>query len=120
MALSIQEAVHHTGVTAHTLRYYERIGLIVDVDRDDVGHRRYREQDLRWIDFLTKLRSTGMGIERMLTYARLLREGPHTADARAQILEDHRDAVQERIRELQTHLGVIDKKIMMYRNGEMK
>ena len=117
--VGIQQASQQTGVTAHTLRYYERIGLIVDVPRDGIGHRQYGERDLRWVTFLTKLRLTGMPIQDMLTYARLMREGPDTADERAALLESHRQAVVQRMNELQGHLDVIHRKIEMYRSGEL-
>ncbi|MEZ4316239.1 MAG: MerR family transcriptional regulator [Myxococcota bacterium] len=118
-AVGIQEAAQQTGMTAHTLRYYERIGLIVDLERDEAGHRRFSDENLRWLVFLTKLRRTGMHIRQMVRYAELLREGSHTAAARAQLLEDHRDEVLERIAELQSHLGVLDAKIQMYRTGAL-
>ncbi len=119
MDLGIRETARETGVSAHTLRYYERIGLIADVPRDDAGHRRYGSDQLRWIVFLTKLRRTGMHIRQMQRYAELLRQGPHTADDRAALLEAHRAEVIARIDELQDHLAVIDTKIGLYRSGEL-
>jgi DNA-binding transcriptional MerR regulator len=58
--LTISDAARHAGVSAHTLRYYERAGLLARVERAGSGHRRYDEADLRWIGFLMNLRSTGM------------------------------------------------------------
>jgi DNA-binding transcriptional MerR regulator len=71
--ITIQEAAQRSGLTAHTLRYYERIGLIHEVGRDVSGHRSYAEQDLEWLAFLTKLRTTGMPIADMCRYAELRR-----------------------------------------------
>ena len=73
--LTIQEAAAETGLSIHTLRYYERIGLIHPVDRATNGHRRYTPGDLGWIDLLKRLRATGMPIQRMQQYAALQRQG---------------------------------------------
>ena len=68
-SLSISDAAPVTGLTAHTLRYYERAGLMMDVDRAVAGHRRYSEADLGWIELITKLRATGMPIRKVREYA---------------------------------------------------
>lgn len=117
MELGIQQAAQEVGISAHTLRYYERIGLITDVPRDPAGHRRYDEDRLRWLDFLTKLRSTGMPIQGMLRYAELMRAGGDTVPARTTMLEEHRDALKARIDELNAHLAVIETKIGNYKTG---
>lgn len=112
--LSIQQAALVTGLSAHTLRYYERIGLLAGVGRDASGHRSYSPDDLTWIGFLNCLRATGMPVARMQEYTLLLRQGEPTADARRAILEAHRRDVQATIRELTRHLGAIDEKIRRY------
>src|SRR5687768_10049306 len=74
--MSISQAARATGVSAHTLRYYERAGLMLDpVDRAESSHRRYTEGDLGWITLLTRLRGTGMPIRRIAEYAELVRAG---------------------------------------------
>ncbi|MEU4544121.1 MerR family transcriptional regulator [Nonomuraea dietziae] len=113
--MTIQEAARRSGLSAHTLRYYERIGLIHSVDRDGKGHRDYTEEDLAWLDFLTKLRSTGMPISDMCRYADLRRQGPHTAGERQRMLETHRVRVAARIAELSQDLEVLDYKINFYK-----
>lgn len=112
--LTIQEAAGATGLTDHTLRYYERIGLVAPVARDAAGHRRYTERDLGWIGFLNCLRATGMPIARMQEYAALLRDGDATRDQRHAILTAHQAAVRAQIEELQRHLGAVDEKIRRY------
>ncbi len=112
--ITIQEAAARTGLTAHTLRYYERIGLIDEVRRGTDGHRRYDADDLVWLEFLTKLRSTGMPIRDMSRYAELLREGDQTTVARKELLEAHRVRVADRIAALQQDLKVLDYKIDTY------
>jgi DNA-binding transcriptional MerR regulator len=113
--MTIQEAAQRSGLSAHTLRYYERIGLIHSVGRDGSGHRDYVEGDLQWLEFLTKLRTTGMPIADMCRYAELRRMGPDTADARRVMLELHRERVRSRIAELTQDLKVLDYKIDHYR-----
>ena len=73
--LTIAEVAERTGLTRHTLRYYERDGLMLGVDRAGSGHRRYSERDLGWIELITKLRATGMPIREVRRYAELVRDG---------------------------------------------
>ena len=95
------------GLTAHTLRYYERIGLIHAVARGTDGHRRYSAHDLAWVDFLTRLKATGMPISRMLEFAVLRREGDSSVPARRALLEAHMDEVRSHIGELESCLAVL-------------
>ncbi|TYB67735.1 MerR family transcriptional regulator [Nonomuraea sp. PA05] len=115
--MTIQEAAQRSGLSAHTLRYYERIGLIHSVGRNSSGHRDYAEEDLRWLEFLTRLRTTGMPIADMCRYAELRRMGPETAGERRRMLELHRDRVSSRIAQLSQDLEVLDYKIDNYRRG---
>jgi DNA-binding transcriptional MerR regulator len=112
--MTISEVAAASGVTAHTLRYYERIGLISGVPRASSGHRRYGPEQLRWIEFLRRMHATGMPIRRMQQYARLVRAGDTTVTARRALLMEHRAAVAGRIAELEANLAIIDKKIRMY------
>jgi DNA-binding transcriptional MerR regulator len=112
--LGIAQAASMIGLTAHTLRYYERIGLAAQPPRGPDGRRRYTEKNLDWLRLVTRLRSTGMSIAEMCRYAELVRAGPATVAERRELLISHRDAVQQRIVELQGDLAVIDTKIQMY------
>jgi DNA-binding transcriptional MerR regulator len=112
--LTIQEAAAQTGLSAHTLRYYERIGLIHPVDRAASGHRRYTAGDLGWIDLLKRLRATGMPITRMQQYAALQRKGDSSMPERLRLLEAHRASVLDQIAALQENLAVIEYKIGYY------
>jgi len=112
--LGIAQAASIIGLTAHTLRYYERIGLAAEPPRGPDGRRRYTEKNLDWLRLITRLRSTGMSIAEMCRYAELAREGPATVVERRELLQSHRDTVQQRIIELQRDLAVIDKKIENY------
>lgn len=111
---TISEVVAFTGLTAHTLRWYERIGLMPHIDRSHTGQRRYRNRDLRWLALVGKLRLTGMPVADMVRYAELVREGEHTFAERQELLEQTRRDVRARIAELQDTLAVLDHKIDVY------
>jgi DNA-binding transcriptional MerR regulator len=113
--LTISDAARASGVSAHTLRYYERAGLLDPVDRAGSGHRRYAEQDLVRIQFLMRLRATGMPIRQIREYADLARRGEDTEDARMAMLVAHRDAVRSQLEETARHLDLIEHKIDFYR-----
>jgi DNA-binding transcriptional MerR regulator len=114
--LSIAGAARRSGVSVHTLRYYERAGLVVTpVDRTQSGRRRYQEEDLKWISICTKLRSTGMPIKAIRRYAQLVSAGPGNEQERLALLEAHRADVTARLAEVQEHLKLIDHKIDVYR-----
>jgi len=116
--VTIAEAARRTGVSAHTLRYYERAGLVVSpVDRTSGGRRRYRQLDLKWITICTKLRATGMPIKGLRRYAELVAAGPGNEADRLALLEDHRAEVLARLAEIQENLKVIDHKIAVYRGS---
>jgi DNA-binding transcriptional MerR regulator len=114
-SLTISDAARASGVSAHALRYYERAGLLDPVDRAANGHRRYAEEDLARIQFLTKLRSTGMPIRKIREYAELMRQGDDSHEARLALLEAHRVAVRQRLAETERNLELIDRKIDYYR-----
>ncbi|MGV9901873.1 MerR family transcriptional regulator [Streptomyces sp. NPDC003388] len=111
---TISEVVACTGLTAHTLRWYERIGLMPHVDRSHTGQRRYTNRDLDWLEFVNKLRLTGMPVADMVRYAELVREGESTYAERQELLESTRRDVLARIAELHDTLAVLDRKISFY------
>jgi DNA-binding transcriptional MerR regulator len=113
--LSISEVAEATGLTAHTLRYYERAGLMLhEVDRASSQHRRYSTADVNWIVFLTRLRSTSMPIARMLEYVELVRRGDETVEARRDLLVMHRVSVAAQQETIAQSLAAIDYKINTY------
>ncbi len=116
---TIAEAAERTGVSTHTLRYYERIGALREPpERAASGHRRYTERDLSWITLLTRLRATGMPIATMLRYTDLAREGASTAAQRKELLIAHRAEVAARVEQLREDLKLIDYKIDLYEEIE--
>lgn len=114
MTYAIAEAAHRSGLSIDTLRYYERISLIDPPARDSGGRRVYTDEDLNWLLFLTKLRTTGMPIKLMREYARLRHLGESSVAARKQILQEHRADVRARIDELRSCVEVLDYKIDNY------
>ena len=114
MPVKIGQLAKLSGLTGHTIRYYERIGLLPRARRDRSGQRDYAAAILAWIEFLGRLKTTGMPIREMLVYARLRAEGASTADERRALLERHRVGVRRRLSELQASLLVLDEKIAGY------
>ncbi|MBA2396367.1 MAG: MerR family transcriptional regulator [Ktedonobacteraceae bacterium] len=114
--LTIQQMAQVSGLSAHTLRYYERAGLMKQhVGRDDAnGYRYYTQEDVNWIEFIKRLRATGMPIRDIQRYADLLGQGDHTVSARMQLLKQHRQRVEEHLHEVELHLSSINKKITYY------
>jgi DNA-binding transcriptional MerR regulator len=114
-SLSIAEAARQSGLSAHTLRYYEQIGLIGRIERRG-GARRYGADDMRWLDLLVRLRATGMSVRDMQRYARLLRQGnaPDNVAERQAILEAHAARLEADMRLLTETLAYIRGKIRTY------
>ncbi len=117
--LSISDAATATGLSPHTLRYYERAGLMLTpVDRASSSHRRYSDADISWVQFLSRLRSTGMPIATIRTYTELVRAGEATVDERLELLLRHRITVLAQLDEITASLAAIDYKIAVYRQKE--
>ena len=115
---SIQQVADLSNTSSHTLRYYERIGLIFDVNRASSGHRRYSDSDLEWISFLKQLKRTGMPLEQIKKFAELRRQGDVTARQRRKMLEVQREATKQQIQTLTDCLKMIDYKINRHRKKE--
>jgi len=113
-ALSIAAAAEVSGLSVHTLRYYERTGLLEPVSRNGSGHRRYRAADLERIAFLTKLRATGMPIREVRRYAELLKAGEATNEERLALLEAPRHNVLAGLETTARNLELIEWKIRFY------
>jgi DNA-binding transcriptional MerR regulator len=116
--MKIGELARRSGLTAHTIRYYERIGLLPYADRDRSSQRDYDASILTWIEFLGRLKTTGMPIREMLRYAALREQGAGTEPERRAQLERHREQVRARIAELNACLLVLDTKIAGYAGAE--
>ncbi|HEY8466559.1 MAG TPA: MerR family transcriptional regulator [Solirubrobacterales bacterium] len=113
--LTISEAAEAAGMSVHTLRYYERAGLMPRVTRNGSGHRRYTRRDVDWLILVNKLRKTGMPIRRIREYAAMVRAGEGNEAERLELLERHRAEILARVAELQANLEAVDYKINLYR-----
>lgn len=118
IGLTIQEVARHTGLTPHTLRYYEKIGLIAPVSRSSARQRVYAEADLAWVEFLVRLRATRMPIRHMQAFSRLRAMGEATVGQRRELLELHLAELLGHIEEMQAGAKEIAKKIAYYRTQD--
>jgi DNA-binding transcriptional MerR regulator len=112
--MKIGQLAKRSGLSAYTIRYYERIGLLPRADRDRSGQRDYDASILTWIEFLDRLKTTGMPIRDMLRYAALRESGVGTEAERRALLERHRENVRAHVADLQACLLVLDTKIAGY------
>ncbi|KRE13191.1 MerR family transcriptional regulator [Bosea sp. Root483D1] len=118
--MKIGELARRSGLSAHTIRYYERIGLLPYADRDRSRQRDYDASILTWIEFLGRLKTTGMPIREMLRYAASREKGSGSEAERRALLERHREQVRARVAELEACLLVLDTKIAGYADIEKR
>ena len=118
--MKIAEVSEQYGLSADTLRYYERVGLIPPVNRSESGIRDYNELDLRRVDFIKCMRSAGLPIEVLIEYVGLVQEGDKTIEARKDILKEQRALLTARMKEIQKTLDILDHKIEVYENAVLK
>lgn len=114
LTMNIKEASEKSGVSADTIRYYERIGFIPPVHRNENGVRKFGAEDLRWIQFSRQMRRAGLSIEALIDYLALFREGEHTLEARVELLKEQRVDLKNRINIMQEALDRLDFKINNY------
>lgn len=118
--MTIAEVTRKYGLTADTLRYYERIGLVPPVHRTPSGLRDYDEGDLRWVEFIKCMRGAGVSIETLVEYVSLFRQGTNTIAARKNLLIEQRQQIQSRIDELQKVIERLDHKLDGYEERMLK
>lgn len=114
--LTVAEMSNATGVSPHTLRYYERVDLIRTVARNSGNQCRYSAADVKWVEFLLRLRETGMPIAQMRDYAALRERGIATAESRLHLLQVHQEELRQQISRLRAHEKALPEKITTYRN----
>ncbi|MET7825504.1 MULTISPECIES: MerR family transcriptional regulator [unclassified Streptomyces] len=112
--LTIAQVVERTGLSHDTLRYYEKAGLIERVGRTTGNQRRYAAADLAWLEFLIRLRGTGMSIGDMQTFAELRSRGDGSVPDRLAMLREHRADLADRMRALRRNAAALDDKIRHY------
>ncbi len=115
--MRIKEFSQACGLSPHTLRYYEQIGLLPTVERSGSNHRRYTTEELRWVEFIKRLKATNMPLAEIRRYAALRQQGPGTEEARMQLLVDHARRLEQTIAQEQAHLDKLREKIRFYRDA---
>ena len=113
--MTISDIALKTGLSDHTLRYYEKVGIIPPVKRGSSGQRVFSDDDLGWIDFLLCLKSTGLSIQDIRYFISLCDSGDSTIPDRVEVLEKHREKIEEQINDLKEMRGKIDYKINYYK-----
>ena len=111
---SIQDVSNKTGLSTHTLRYYEKEGLISGVERNQGGFRQYSEEDLERLGLIRCLKNTGMSIQEIARFVKLTHEGDHTLEERVELLREHRERVLGRMAEMQEHLDKVTWKLNFF------
>lgn len=114
--MKIAEVSERYGISSDTLRYYERIGLIPHVNRNEGGIRDYTDLDIRRVEFIKCMRSAGLSIEVLIEYMGLIQQGDETIEARKEILLEQRDLLEARLQDMQKTLELLDYKIQVYEN----
>ena len=118
--MKIAEVSEQYGISADTLRYYERVGLIPPVHRNEGGIRDYDELDLRRVDFIKCMRGAGLPVEVLIEYMGLVQQGDKTVEARKEILIEQRDLLAARMEEMQKTLDRLNYKIDLYEKALLK
>ncbi|HET9915078.1 MAG TPA: MerR family transcriptional regulator [Anaerolineales bacterium] len=118
--MKIAEVSEQYGLSSDTLRYYERVGLIPPVNRNESGIRDYNELDLRRVEFIKCMRSAGLPVEVLIEYVALVQKGDRTIKARKEILKEQRELLAARMREMQKTLDILDHKIEVYEKAVLK
>ena len=118
--MKIAEVSEQYGISLDTLRYYERIGLIPPVTRNESGIRDYKELDVRRVEFVKCMRSAGLPIEVLIEYIGLVQQGDSTIEARKDILVEQRELLIARMEQMQKTLDILNHKIEMYEKAVLK
>ena len=115
--MTIAEVSKKYDLTADTLRYYERIGLLPVVNRTSGGNRDYTDEDCGWVEFIKCMRGAGIEVEALIDYIVLHKQGDSTAEARKQILIEQREKLCSRMADMQKTLDKLDYKIDVFYSG---
>jgi Predicted transcriptional regulators len=118
--MTIAEVSKKYELSADTLRYYERVGLIPEVNRNKNGIRNYTEEDCRWVEFIKCMRSAGLPIEVLIEYVTLFQQGDETIGARKDILTEQRKQLIEKMEDIKKTIERLDYKIERYDQSVVK
>lgn len=114
MGYSIREVSKRFNISAHTLRYYEKEGLLPSIQRDEAGIRLYSEVDLEWLQLVCCMRATGMSISNIKDYVDLCRRGEDTVPERRQIILNQKKIIEDEIKKYKGLLKVVNRKLEHY------
>ncbi|GAD79929.1 MerR family transcriptional regulator [Vibrio ezurae] len=117
--MNIKEFSERVELSSYTLRYYEKIGLLKNIQRNSSGHRVYNIKDLQWMAFVKRLKETAMPLEDILRYAKLREQGSDTVTQRQTLLEQHHENLRLHILQQQIHLAALEDKIDLYKSGKV-
>lgn len=117
MSYSISQAAKRTGLTEHTLRYYEKEGLLPFIERTASGIRDFKENDFEWLSLITCLKQSGMPVKQIKEFIDLCLQGDDTLQDRLDIFKKHKESVEAKMEELTRHMQKIDYKIWYYTNA---
>ncbi len=115
--MNIRKMAQQTGLSAHTLRYYEKIGLLMHIGRDSKGYRDFSQQDVVWIEFIKRLKATNMPLDEIKKFADLRSQGDATIPERLEILKNHQKRVTRQMQALSVHQRKIKEKIALCKKG---
>ncbi|WP_130863291.1 MerR family transcriptional regulator [Bacilliculturomica massiliensis] len=118
--MTIAEVSRRYGVSADTLRYYEKVGLLPNISRTAGGIRNYSEDDCSWVEYIKCMRSAGVSVETLAEYVALFYQGPSTIQARKNLLLKQREQIVARISELNDILTRLDWKLDGYEERMLK
>lgn len=111
---TIREVCKKTGLSAHTLRYYEKEGLLTDIGRSAGGFRQYSEEDLEWLGLICCLKNTGMSLQEIARFVHLTQQGDDTLKDRVALLREHRDNMIARMADMQRNLDKVTRKLNFF------
>lgn len=118
--MTISEVAKKFDLTTDTLRYYERVGLLPNVQRSAGGIRNYSEEDCRWVEYIKCMRSAGVSVEMLIEYVKLFHQGTNTITARKKLLLEQRELIVNRINEMNDVLAKLDWKLDGYEERMLK
>ena len=118
--MTIAEVAKKFGLTPDTLRYYERIGLLRNINRSPGGIRDYTDEDCRWVSYMKCMRAAGVSVETLIEYVRLFDQGAETIAARKKLLLEQREQIVARINEMNNTLAKLDWKLDGYEERMLK
>ena len=116
--MNIKSASDLLGISADTIRYYERVGLVPPITRTATGIRDFQNQDIEALEFIKCFRSSGVSVDSLVDYMSLYQKGDETREERLGILEEEKQKLEERLSQIQTALNRLNLKIKLYKEGK--